>query len=210
MDPFCSSYMALGDHDHRGSVAAQITHTQRSATWRMPAQYYLLSVPLGGGHSMDLVFTDSVCLEEGLEHVRWLDDTLDNSKADWLVVVGHRPVLTAATRNRFPAEPQMSQILQQLLERHKVDVYMNGHDHVGQHLERNGVVYIGNGVGGYGNHGVSVTKDTVWADGTYSGFVLHQVTPTAMTFSFIASNGTQLHKVRLRKEDRRRHKEALR
>lgn len=41
-------------------------------------------------------------------------------------------------------------------------VYMHGHDHVGQHLVDKGVVYVGNGVGGFGTHPAHTTNNTVW------------------------------------------------
>lgn len=41
---------------------------------------------------------------------------------------------------------------------------MHGHDHVGQHSIRDGIVQIGNGVGGYINQPIkNIDKETIWA-----------------------------------------------
>lgn len=47
---------------------------------------------------------------------------------------------------------------------HAQDVYIHGHDHVGQHSEVDGVVHLGNGVGGYGNHPATANNRTVWVE----------------------------------------------
>ncbi|CAI5482131.1 unnamed protein product [Closterium sp. Yama58-4] len=39
-------YMSLGDHDNKGSVAAQVAHSHDSTKWYLPAPYYSLSLPL--------------------------------------------------------------------------------------------------------------------------------------------------------------------
>ncbi|CAI7762410.1 unnamed protein product [Closterium sp. NIES-53] len=38
--------MSLGDHDNKGSVAAQVAHSHASTKWYLPAPYYSLSLPL--------------------------------------------------------------------------------------------------------------------------------------------------------------------
>lgn len=215
-------YMTLGDHDHRGNAQTEVDFSKVSKKWNMSSPYYKVTVPLGGRHSLDLVVTDSVCLEgfistgtpqdrrffedynetmagseAGKAHLLWLEETLHSSSADWLVVVGHRPVLSCAERPRFPAENRFSELLELVLSKHHVDVYINGHDHVAQHLEKNGVVYIGNGVGGYGNHPAHPNKETVWVNDSCEGFILHRVTPAELSFTFMASDGAILHEVRL-------------
>lgn len=57
---------------------------------------------------------------------RWLEDTLRSSKARWNIVVMHQPVYTCA-------RPDDTEVLkaawQPLLERYKVDLVLQGHDH---------------------------------------------------------------------------------
>lgn len=55
--------MALGDHDHRGNVTAQVEYSQRSPIWRMPAPYFVEHIHHGRGLTVDLIVTDSIGLE---------------------------------------------------------------------------------------------------------------------------------------------------
>eukprot|EP00850_Spirogloea_muscicola_P016609 SM000136S00155 [mRNA] locus=s136:33347:36899:+ [translate_table: standard] len=214
-------YMALGDHDHRGDVQAQLAYSKLSNKWRMPSNYYMRTVSLDDGHHLDIFVTDSVGLEgayasspeerrfsadynltavsreEGLAQLKWLENALESSSATWKLVIGHRPIITCALRERFPAELKMAEQIKALLEHHQVDAYIHGHDHVGQHLQAGGVSYIGNGVGGFGNHESKATAETVWVGDNYFGFVLHHVTATRMDFHFVNHMGSVLHKVNL-------------
>ncbi|GJP39690.1 hypothetical protein CLOM_g24036 [Closterium sp. NIES-68] len=278
-------YMSLGDHDNKGSVAAQIAHSHTSSKWYLPAPYYSLSLPLprthsarpaatageesagqGGGEAaagegggaggngsgvegsssggngsdsggttdhIDFFFTNSIGLEgvlgasndndrrffsnysldlvgpqAGRQQLKWLEAQLERSTARWKVVVGHRPIITAGVRPRFPAEPRFSSLLLPLLHKHHVDVYLFGHDHVAQHLERCGVVHVGNGVGGYKRHWVHPTGDTVWADSSFFGFIKHAATRDWLDFTFIAANGTTMHSFRLPHRSLRPHPSA--
>eukprot|EP00899_Mesostigma_viride_P008841 jgi/Mesvir1/17959/Mv25372-RA.2 len=150
-------YSCLGDHDHVGNVTAQIARTAISDVWHMPSHYYSEIIPVGTSATLQLVVIDSVALEgvwssgkqrrfwENLKpeytskpvadsHLAWLEETLRDSTADWLVVVGHRPVVSGCTRGRSPSESTYMDNLRPLLARHRVDLYLNGHDHTAQHL----------------------------------------------------------------------------
>ncbi|CAI5979793.1 unnamed protein product [Closterium sp. NIES-64] len=281
-------YMSLGDHDNKGSVAAQVAHSHASSKWYLPAPYYSLSLPLprarpattgtgdsgggGGGEAgadgveageaggarvgggggeggsgdggdgssggdteehIDFFFTNSIGLEgvlgasndndrrffsnysldlvgpqAGRQQLQWLEAQLQKSTARWKVVVGHRPIITAGVRPRFPAEPRFSSLLLPLLHKYQVDVYLFGHDHVAQHLERCGVVHVGNGVGGYKRHWVHPTGDTVWADSSFFGFLKHAATRDCLDFTFIAANGSTMHSFRLPHRSLRPHPSA--
>eukprot|EP00850_Spirogloea_muscicola_P015662 SM000122S25769 [mRNA] locus=s122:135387:138897:- [translate_table: standard] len=178
-------YMALGDHDHRGNVQAQLAYSHLSNKWRMPSNYYSRTVPLDDGHNLDIFVTDSVGLEgayasspeerrfsadynltavsreEGLAQLKWLEHALEGSSATWKLVIGHRPIITCALRQRFPAELKMAEQIKALLEHHKV---------------------------------VSLSP---YLRDKYFGFVLHHVTATRMDFHFVNHMGSVLHKVNL-------------
>ncbi|CAM6083708.1 unnamed protein product [Calypogeia fissa] len=219
-------YVTLGDHDHRGSVAAQIAYSNYSSRWEMPAPYYVKHIALGEKHHMDLIITDSIGLEgaiaakynetrrfeqdysmefagkeAGLKQLQWLTEVLRTSTANWRVVVGHRPLQSCGNRARFPVEERLRSLLLPLFVKHRVHVYMHGHDHLGQHLEDEGVVYVGNGVGGFGTHRASATNNTIWFSNDYLGFIVHKVTPSQLDFKFKNNKGKTLHQIKLRHID---------
>ena len=68
-------YPALGDHDHRGSVAAQVEYGDRNGRWRMPSPYYARverlkpagvdanGADLGAGVTVQTIVVDWIGLE---------------------------------------------------------------------------------------------------------------------------------------------------
>eukprot|EP00854_Cymbomonas_tetramitiformis_P003783 gene3783-4733_t len=145
----------------------------------MPAPYFSKSFPLKGGNSAKLVVVDSVGLEGALvedrgkeirmgrqmsEHFtgreagekqwRWLEAQLADPRPQWLLVAGHKPVVSSCDRDRFRGDKLVQQKLEELMSRYPVDVYMHGHDHSAQHTVHRGTHHIGNGIGGFGLHRV--------------------------------------------------------
>jgi len=78
-----------------------------------------------------------------------------------------------------------------LLAEHRVDLYINGHDHTVQHvIGDGGVNYIVNGIGGYGRHEVNaIPGKTQMKSSEYNGFAVHQVTRSAMTVTWVDTEG---------------------
>ncbi|KAK9813485.1 hypothetical protein WJX73_001645 [Symbiochloris irregularis] len=63
-----------------------------------------------------------------------LDSRLAASRAKWKLVVGHHPILS----NNFPIDNELSSSLQPILERHGVQAYFSGHEHMLAHLRQPG------------------------------------------------------------------------
>lgn len=152
-------YVVLGNHDYRGDEGAQIAYSRRSTRWRMPARWYERSLPLPGGGRADFFFLDTQPFVEeyrkdtrmaGLDpadrdrQLAWLEQRLTASRADWRIVVGHHPVFS---KGRHGDTPELVRDLKPLLERHHVQLYLNGHDHDMQHLVVDGVNYVTSGAG---------------------------------------------------------------
>lgn len=142
-------YVALGNHDYRGCVDAQIAYTRQSGRWCLPARYHALTAPIDECTRVLFVFVDTTPFLRryhagGAEFIEgvgeqdtgaqlaWLQRTLARSTAEWKVVVGHHPLLSGSpyhgstTTLRSAVEP--------LLKRYGVQVYLAGHEHDLQHL----------------------------------------------------------------------------
>lgn len=108
-------HVALGNHDYRGSVEAQIDYTARSDRWRLPARWYAFEERAPDGAVIGLFVTDTSPLvkryysdplmKSGVAdqearvsaQLAWLDRSLGRSKADWKIVIGHHPVYARPT-----------------------------------------------------------------------------------------------------------------
>ncbi|KAK3244751.1 hypothetical protein CYMTET_45651 [Cymbomonas tetramitiformis] len=212
-------YMSIGDHDHLQSPLAQVEYTKDSSRWRMYDLYYSKHIYFTGksskGFSLQLVVTDSVGLEgdvatgpasrrwpEIIEHdptankaagarqFAWLQDVLPKSTADWLIVAGHRPILTGGKRSRTDSEQAFMTRMKGICGQHNVSLYINGHDHTAQHLvDEAGVNYIVNGLGGYDVHGVHALPETRWNATDFHGFALHMLSHDRMEVKWVDSSG---------------------
>lgn len=146
-------YVALGNHDYRGSVSAQVEYSKKSTRWRMPARYY--SVPLVSRDeslSVELFVLDTNPFISTYRHgaysdikdqdtsaqVAWLEHRLTQSTARHKIVVGHHPLWTGGVRRDLPHE-RVSDWLDPILRKHGVRAYFCGHEHDAQHLEVDGL-----------------------------------------------------------------------
>jgi hypothetical protein len=61
----------------------------------------------------------------------WIESTLANSTADYLIVGGHYPVYSICEHG---PSSQLVQMLKPLMEKYNVTVYFAGHDHCAEHI----------------------------------------------------------------------------
>lgn len=149
-------HVISGNHDHRGNVTAQIAYSQLSKRWSYPSLYYTFTEGPVQFVMIDTVVLSGNChvADSELElagnklpgpadtqlagsQMQWIEETLNASKAEYVVVAGHYPVYSICEHG-----PTSSLVdnLKPLLERFKVSAYMNGHDHCAEHID------IGDGV----------------------------------------------------------------
>ena len=103
------------------------------------------------------------------EQLNWLEKTLSNSDADWVIVIGHYNMYTAGYHQ---SNNILIGILKPLFIKYKVDMYICGHCHNLEHLVDNNIQYIVSGAGskngpmgkifqskfGYGDNGYTIHK----------------------------------------------------
>jgi tartrate-resistant acid phosphatase type 5 len=152
-------WVALGNHDHRGSIDAQVAYTRISSRWQMPAAFYKHRETVSPGVEADFFFLDTTPLYDASrwpiklwpfenKQYAWLERELRASKAAWKIVVGHHPVLSGGSHGSTEV---LIHRFRPLFEKYGVDVYLNGHDHALEHVAVNGVHYFTTGAGSEGS-----------------------------------------------------------
>jgi len=150
-------YVVAGNHDYHGNVSAEIEYSRVSPQnlWVFPHTYHKHSfVSQDGSVTVDVILIDTVTYtgkgdvgysvpNDFAVQQAWLERSLAQSKAQYLLVGGHYPVYSVCDHgnNVFLIEN-----LKPLLEKYGAH-YFSGHDHCAEHLLDNSVNYWLNGMG---------------------------------------------------------------
>ncbi len=200
---------ALGNHDYRGSVQAQIDYSKKSSRWRMPARYFTFSEKSPAGVTVQLFVLDTSPFAPGLHNAKhsdvaaqdtgaqlaWLERELAASKADWKILVGHHPLWTGGVR-REAKETELAQILPPLMRRHGVAVYLCGHEHDAQHIERDGLHNFIVGNAADASRPTGATAGTRYAD-IAPGFARVSVDAERLRVDYVDASGAVRHTARI-------------
>ncbi len=183
-------YATLGNHDWAGpdSPAAEIRYSQRSPDWRMPAPYYTFTAG-----SVQFFAFDTPEVDE--TELKWLDAQLAASTSKWKVVYGHYHIYSAT---RGDNKELIARLLP-ILEKHHVDVYLNGHDHNLQALRpEGGVHFFISGGAGAGLYNLNPYDRSVFKE-KVNGFTVLDADNRSLTVSFIGTDGSELYQKTLTK-----------
>lgn len=209
-------HVILGNHDYRGNSQAQLDYSATSPRWSLPARWYKRSERAPDGTSVDFFFLDTspfiqaYHLPSSIVHVdgqdadaqlAWFEQSLAASTADWKIVIGHHPVYSGKPASDSPQKgegggggsPDLQARLDPILQRHRVPLYMNGHDHDLQHVRRGLTDYVCTGAG-------SKMRDECNTGGSdfcalESGFVACTVSGRRLRVAYRDWTGAELHVV---------------
>lgn len=200
-------YAIFGNHDYGGVPQAQLDYAKTSPKWRMPARYYSQSTKTPDGTAVDLFFLDTSpmvqsyktrtppslfsknCSEQDpAKQLAWLDAALASSTAPWKLVFGHHPVFSGGQHGDTK---ELVKDLNPILKRHGVQLYVYGHDHDLQHIEREGITHVGTGAGA-STREVKAVNGTAFCAGR-AGFTAYRVTADKMVIDFVDYTGVTLH-----------------
>eukprot|EP00128_Syssomonas_multiformis_P015510 Colp12_sorted_trinity150504_noHs@12052 len=186
-------YVAQGNHDHNGNAKALIDYSKKSNRWFHPYYYYALErvVDEEQNSTLKLIVIDTDRLLGGDEDQwRWLHSELESTKASWLVVIGHHPVLSGGENGDTPL---LRKRLQPMLQDARADIYLCGHDHTLQHLNDGGVDYFVSGSGGKKGSMTDQHKPLFWI--IENGFMHHEVTAGSLTTTIYDKKANELYTV---------------
>lgn len=206
-------YMIAGNHDHESNVSAQIVYTKMSRRWHFPHFFYtqVTKIP-GSSKTVQLVMIDTtlLCCRNQVklkklpsqdDQLKWIKRTLQDSEADYLIVAGHHPVLSAGIHG---STPYLISKLKPLLEEYDVTAYLSGHDHNLQHHKEksSNVHYFVTGNGNFYSpfmlHKRTVNTSIKFFNGQCGAFTLFEATPECLSVSQIDEHGNELHKAKLK------------
>jgi tartrate-resistant acid phosphatase type 5 len=155
----------LGNHDWIRNPFAQIEYNKINPKWNLQMNY-TKEITFGEGQKAQLIFMETSRYFElerrrvpklqnfsSTEMTNWLRKTLEDGegKYQWRFVYGHYPFYSSGHYGDL-GHTNMTAV-EKLFEKHKVDNYFCGHQHILQHLEvpyTNGhkVQYFISGAGG--------------------------------------------------------------
>lgn len=208
-------FAILGNHDYLQNPQAQIDrHYKANSEWTMPHRWYTreFTIPCQSKKMATVLFVfidtmvlseghhDKVTLEQRKEHWGWLQDTLREALADWIIVVGHHPVYSNGMHGDTR---QLVNELKPLLDGHGVDVYLSGHEHNLQMLSdgRDSPTYIVSGSGSKLRISPRAYHHKAQFVESAPGFVSTRLNGTHLHTSWISDAGVLLHEhVQLRRD----------
>ncbi|MDO4229996.1 MAG: metallophosphoesterase [Capnocytophaga sp.] len=140
-------YVALGNHDYRGIVQAQIDYSQVSRRWNLPERYYSKTFTLDNGDKVLMVVMDTnpyirsyhkkpekylgINEQDTQKQTQWLEETLATKDASikWKIVVGHHPLYSGGMRKDSKDTAEFAQLFADMFDKYKVNAYICGHEH---------------------------------------------------------------------------------
>ena len=151
-------FPAIGNHDDR-DVFRQVYDLPFAA-----GGHNWYSFDHGDVHFVALDTTEMIP-----EQAAWLEEDLAANQLPWVVVYGHHPPYSSGSEHGSSIE--FRQLFGPILEEHRVDLVLSGHDHDYERIApQNGVHYLVTGGGGRGTRPVGTSEFT-----EFSEAVLHFV-----------------------------------
>uniref|UniRef100_A0A0K0EFI5 Tartrate-resistant acid phosphatase type 5 n=1 Tax=Strongyloides stercoralis TaxID=6248 RepID=A0A0K0EFI5_STRER len=237
-------YMTFGNHDYLGNTEAQINYTNHSSKWTLPNYYYTINYKLKNNTTIKFVMIDTIQLcgntidVDGSSIISWLKSShhdpsgppdvslankqwewivneLENSRDNYLFVVGHYPVYSISEHG--PTKCLIDK-LDPLLRMYNVTAYFAGHDHNLQDLlvhDEESNTYMSYVVSGAGSRSDKSQKnrDKVPSDSlrffypqgfnpfgqlglSNGGFISVEVMDSQAILNFYSGDETELHKIK--------------
>lgn len=209
-------HVIVGNHDYKrnGKVQAQIDYSATSPRWSLPKVFYTRTETLPDGTTAEFFFLDTsryieeyknnplmtnVQNQDKQEQIDWLRGELARSRAAWKIVVGHHQLYTVAGQNYGGKQhdyPELIAPFEPLFLQYGVHVYMNGHEHNLEHVERKGVHYITCGAGSEIAPVVTPKKDAPgdFFASDHHGFMTMRLEREALGFTFVDDFGTTIYR----------------
>lgn len=143
-------YVVLGNHDHLGSIMAQVNYSKQSPRWTMPHPYYekrihprlhaffLDTTPYVKGHYGRVAKAATFDRGENIhDQTIWFEKQMAKVPEDvFIIVVGHHNMYSMSTSDHLGTLPVRDQFEPIILKyRSRVLAYISGHEHSLMHMQ---------------------------------------------------------------------------
>jgi 3',5'-cyclic AMP phosphodiesterase CpdA len=177
-------YAVLGNHDiiKTNNGLDQINYP----LFNMSDRYYSFKNGKPDEETVEFFAIDTNENAPWLDQLAWLDRQLANSTAPWKIVFGHHPLYSSG---RHGSNPRLAAKLAPIFAKHKVPLYLCGHDHGYERFAPiNGTTYIVNGGGGAPLYGFGKSPQTAFVSSQFS-FMTFDVYQDKIITKAIATDG---------------------
>ncbi len=183
-------YPVFGNHDYGDpdSPAAELAYTAKSKNWVFPAAYYTFTAGAAQFFALDTIrLTD--------QELTWLDNELGKSNAKWKIVYAHYHMYSATRGDNDGEVDNLIGRLLPLLEKHHVQIYLNGHDHNMQEARTESPVHFFTaGAGGAGLYDLKPTyKKSIFKDKEF-GFAVVELDAQHCDVIFVDRDGKEVYR----------------
>lgn len=189
-------YAVIGNHDERGSIAAQIDYGKTDSSWKMPGPYYSIRLPEGSAKpAVEIFVINNGDRKFQPNEKEWLEKALARSRAPWKILALHIPIITNGKHGDDDAGIN-DELVPVICG--KVDLVLSGHDHNFSHLKgpwKNCTIeQLIVGTGGMRLRTADAKDPRVIATGSFFGFGWFSATASQLDFRMIAADGSEFYK----------------
>ena len=198
-------FPALGNHDYKGNIKAQISMSKREKRWLMPHRFYsfsfsdLIHFSVLDTNKMDLCFSKERCTIDFL-----LDRLAHKEKYKWQVVLGHHPILNSSEKYQNPmlVAANLRSLALGYLLCHKADAYISGHVHLLEHIKDKecGLTHIISGGGGASLYDLKKPSSREGFAAKTHGFVDLTASKSALLFVFVNEKNQVIYEYKKEKK----------
>lgn len=194
-------YAVIGNHDEKGSVAAQIDYSQDDSSWRLPGRFYSIVLPQNATQPLVEIFVinnGDYSLEPAEK--TWLEQALQNSHATWKILALHIPIISNGLHG--DNDSKINNALVPLICG-KIDVVLAGHEHHFSHLkgvwEKCPIDQLIVGTGGAELRPANPQDPRTLSTGSFFGFGWLNATASTLEFKMIKDDGTAYYQTTWKK-----------
>lgn len=185
-------YVTAGNHDAYGNLQAQIDYSNVDPSWHMPSDRYSFVWPPDSPDPLVEFFVVGVDSFDRDDR-KWLEESLDRSRALWKILTRHFPFIT----NRKVAES--SDPLMEEAICNKVDLVLSGHNHFFSFLRgsKNGCwieqVILGTGGAPLQQQSSNQDRGRLITTASVYGFGWFQASENKIIFRMITTDGSRVY-----------------